>query len=219
MCGRFTISMDPDDLETLMDLTGFAGVWEPRFNVAPSQKIPVLTDATSRVVEYYKWGLIPSWAKDPSIGNRMINARAETLTEKPSFKQAFARRRCLILADGFYEWKKDASKKSPSQPYYFTLKDGSPFTFAGLWEAWNSPDGDIIKSATIITTSANEVVAPIHERMPVMLDVERCWDWLKPSGINDLQHILAPFPPDRMQARPVSRLVNDPEKDSVELLR
>ncbi len=99
MCGRFTISMDPDDLETLMDLTGFAGVWEPRFNVAPSQKIPVLTDATNRVVEYYKWGLIPSWAKDPSIGNRMINARAETLTEKPSFKQAFARRRCLSADD------------------------------------------------------------------------------------------------------------------------
>ncbi len=157
------------------------------------------------------WGLIPSWADDPSIGNRMINARAETVASKPSFRSAFKQRRCLILADGFYEWQKLGKAK---QPYYFTLRDGGIFAFAGLWEHWKR-DSVTIDSATIITTTANDVLRPIHERMPVMLSAEGCERWLDPklSAAADLQPLLQPYPADEMQATPVGTWVNSPSHE------
>jgi putative SOS response-associated peptidase YedK len=163
-----------------------------------------------------RWGLIPSWAKDESIGSKMINARSETLAEKPSFRNAYQRRRCLILSDGFYEWQKQAGRGS--QPYYFSREDGKPFAFAGLWEFWKSPQGEDVLSCTIITTHANGVVSPVHERMPVMLTAGNAWDWLKPAPQEQLQQMLVPFPDELMTARPVSTLVNKPDVDSPALL-
>jgi putative SOS response-associated peptidase YedK len=168
----------------------------------------------------YKWGLIPSWSKDPSIGDRMINARAESLAEKPSFRNAYRRRRCLILADGFYEWKQDPGMKS-KQPMYIRLKNDQPFAFAGLWEIWKSPDETEVRSCTIITTVPNSLLEPIHNRMPVILPAEAYDIWLaredrQPEQLNNL---LVPYPPSEMVAYSVSRMVNKPEFDSPELIQ
>jgi putative SOS response-associated peptidase YedK len=165
-----------------------------------------------------RWGLIPFWAKDPSIGSRMINARAETLTEKPAFKNAFNKRRCLILADGFYEWKKGAGPKGRSQPYLFKRADGKPFAFAGLWEFWRSPEGEEIRSCTIITTEANGLVQSVHERMPVMLNGDTGWQWIEEGQGGDLLNLLRPYPADAMTAYPVSAMVNRPELDIPDLV-
>lgn len=218
MCGRFTLTLDPIELRQAFDLGEMPEEWLPRFNIAPSQPVAVVADAKTRNVDFMRWGLVPSWAKDISIGNRLINARCETLTEKPSFRTAFARRRCLILADGFYEWKK-SEKKGPSQPYYYRLRDGAPFAFAGLWETWQSPEGDGLKSCTIITTAANELVARVHDRMPVMLNPSTGWKWLEGGSNEELMTLLKPYPPGEMEAYPVSRMVNDPAKDGPELIR
>jgi putative SOS response-associated peptidase YedK len=168
-------------------------------------------------LEWLRWGLIPSWAKDESIGSRMINARAETLAEKPSFKGLLRSKRCLIVADGFYEWKQENGSKIPM---YMTLKSGEPFAFAGLWDLWKSPDGEHIRSCTIITTEPNDLVAPIHNRMPAILLPGAYADWLDPDMRDEqaLSHWLAPYPAEEMTARPVSRLVNDPKRDSPELI-
>ncbi len=171
-------------------------------------------DAGKRALEWLRWGLIPSWAKDMEIGNRLINARSETILEKPSFRQAFARRRCLIVADGFFEWQRFADKKSPSQPYHFRRVDGAPFAFAGLWETWRRPEGgELLRTCTIITTSANSVVQPVHERMPVMLSGDDLWRWLEAKEPAEAQAFLKPYPPELMQAIPVGRVVNDPARD------
>lgn len=218
MCGRFTLTLDPIELRQAFDLGEMPEEWLPRFNIAPSQPVAVVADAKTRNVVFMRWGLVPSWAKDISIGNRLINARSETLTEKPSFRTAFARRRCLVLADGFYEWKK-SEKKGPSQPYYYQLRDGSPFAFAGLWETWQSPEDDDLKSCTIITTTANELVARVHDRMPVILNSQTGWQWLEGGSNEALMALLKPYPPGEMEAYPVSRMVNDPAKDGPELIR
>ena len=214
MCGRFTLTITPEQLQEaipgLITPTGMA----PRYNIAPSQPVAVVPNDGLNKLDFYIWGLIPSWAKDPSIGNRMINARGETLVEKPSFRSAFRRRRCLIPADGFYEWKQNPGSKSKT-PMYIKLKSGEPFALAGLWENWNAPDGSNILSCTIITTTPNALLEPIHNRMPVILPREAYARWLEPNEVNpaQLQELIQPYPAEAMTAYAVSSLVNRPEND------
>jgi len=192
---------------------------EPRYNVAPTQQVVAIrlgSAAENRELALLRWGLIPHWADDPSIGNRMINARAETVAGKPSFRQAFKKRRCLVVADGFYEWKKTDGKK---QPYYIHLKDDQPFGFAGLWERWNR-EGEEIQSCTIITTEPNELMKPIHNRMPVIVQSTDYDRWLDPDFQNGemLQQVLRRYPADAMQAFPVNTLVNNPRNERAECI-
>lgn len=215
MCGRFTLILEPSPLQEELQLGDLPEGLGPRYNVAPSQPVAAVTDAGSRNVSLLQWGLIPSWAKDPSIGSRMINARSETLLEKPSFRTAFARRRCLILSDGFYEWFHPAGKGSRAQPYFFQLAGGKPFAFAGLWDLWHSPEGQDVQSCTIITCAANALVSQYHDRMPVILDAAHLWQWLDPrAGIPALQGMLAAYSPEQMTARPVSGRINNPAYDA-----
>jgi putative SOS response-associated peptidase YedK len=216
MCGRFTLTVDPADLKEAFEWVNFGNAeFTPRYNIAPTQPLAVIPNTGDNKLDFFTWGLVPFWAKDPSIGNRMINARSETLGEKPSFKNAFKRRRCLILADGFYEWQKIPGEKT-KQPMYIQMKDGRPFAFAGLWEDWHSPDGSQILSATIITTEPNQLLKPIHNRMPVILPDSAYQQWLQPGEVDvqKLNPLLRPFDADQMQAYPVSRMVNNPKNDS-----
>ena len=213
MCGRFTITLEPAFFQKEFELGKTPSEWQPRYNVAPGQNIPVVTEAENRDVSMLRWGLIPHWAKDISNGSRMINARAETIQEKPSFRAAFKQRRCLILADGFYEWQKSDSKKTPKIPYRFTLIDNRPFAFAGLWESWHSPENDEIQSCTIITCPPNDLVARIHNRMPVILDSSTCWRWLADKSSSDLADLLKPYPSEAMSAYPVGLWVNNPRNE------
>lgn len=218
MCGRFTLTLDPAEVQAAFDLSAPPPAeFAPRYNIAPSQAIAVIANGPSRKLEFFKWGLIPSWAKDPKIGNRMINARAETLNEKPSFRTALKKRRCLILADGFYEWKKEGKTKTP---IYLQLKDGEPFAFAGLWETWKSPEEEVIKSCTIITTGPNALVKKIHDRMPVILPAKAYDLWLSPDELSaeKVLPLLKPFAASQMKAVPVSPLVNNPAFDSRECI-
>jgi putative SOS response-associated peptidase YedK len=219
MCGRFTITLEAADLQQDLGITDMPSDWQPRFNVAPTQPVAAVLDANTRKAEWLRWGLIPSWAKDPTIASSLINARSETVAEKPSFRQAFNRRRCLILADGFYEWKRSANQKGPSQPYYFQRIDKKAFVFAGLWETWKPPEGEPIRTCTIITCAANEIVSPVHERMPVMLSGESMWNWIEFSSPDALKGILLPYPPDWMKAFPISRLVNNANKESPDMVK
>ncbi len=211
MCGRYTLI----NLAHLTDL--FPWIREfpeasPRYNIAPTQPILGLPNNDSDHLESFSWGLIPFWAKDPSIGRQMFNARAETITEKNSFKHAFKRRRCLIPADGFYEWKHVPGSRT-KQPMYIRMKEGKPFAFAGLWETWSSADGSEIKSATLITTAPNSVVEPIHDRMPVILKAEDYQRWLdpkvqSPEQIQELASLLQPYSATEMEAYAISTQVN-----------
>jgi putative SOS response-associated peptidase YedK len=214
MCGRFTLTATPDQLQDAFPQFNVPQQMTPHFNIAPSQPIPVVANDGANRVDYFSWGLIPSWAKDPSIGNKMINARAETLAEKPSFRAAYKRRRCLVLTDGFYEWQAIPGEKR-KQPQYITLADRKPFAFAGLWEQWFSPDGSEIKSATIITTAPNEMMSKLHNRMPVILHPDDYARWLDPAekSKDDLQNLLVSFPSELMAHYPVSTLVNSPAND------
>lgn len=219
MCGRFTLTIDPSSLQQAFPWAVIPDDLFPRYNIAPSQPVAVIPNTGDDAVSMYKWGLIPSWAKDPSIGNRMINARAESLAEKPSFRNAFRRRRCLILADGFYEWKQDPGVKA-KQPVYIRMHDNRPFGFAGLWESWKSPDGSEIRSCTIITTQPNELLKPIHNRMPVILPEDAYPHWLatEDQPAAQLADLLVPYQASDLIAYPVSRMVNSPELDSAELI-
>ncbi|CAN5816214.1 SOS response-associated peptidase [soil metagenome] len=208
MCGRYTLKATSQQVARLFDLPETPEV-TPSYNIAPTQDVPVVIEEDSRRLETMRWGLIPSWADDPSIGSRMINARAETVAEKPSFRVAFKRRRGLIVADGFFEWQKTYDGK---QPHYLRLKDGEPFAFAGLWESWRVEGGEEIRSCTIITTEPNELAAEIHNRMPVILPSELYDPWLDPKN-DDREELLAmlqPYPAEQMTAHPVSRYVNKP---------
>lgn len=221
MCGRFTLTVDPDELQQQFGLAAPPPAdLVPRYNIAPTQPVAVIPNAPERRLELFQWGLIPSWAKDPKIGNKMINARAETLAEKPSFRSALKRRRCLVVADGFYEWKKDGTRKQGKQPMYITLADGRPFAFAGLWEVWRNPADELIKTCTIITTEPNELLAEIHNRMPAILPPEAYDKWLTPGDLDAAQALplLSPYPAGRMRAVPVSTLVNSPAVDSEQLV-
>lgn len=215
MCGRFTLSANSDAIQSVFPwLTIPAESLSPRYNIAPSQAIAVVPNDGKQTLDFFKWGLIPSWAKDPKIGNRMINARSETLHEKPSFKSGLKYHRCLILADGFYEWSKKANEPKKT-PFYFYKKDRQPFAFAGLWETWLSPDGSEIKSATIITSEPNEIVKPFHNRMPVIVKPELYSLWLSQDQKNqkELKSIFETFPNDLLAVHEVSTLVNNPSID------
>jgi putative SOS response-associated peptidase YedK len=214
MCGRFSLGVNLDDLiDAFPDFT-FPPETEPRYNIAPTQNVMVVPNNTAGHVSFFRWGLIPSWAKDMDIGSRLINARGETLAEKPSFRAAYLRRRCLILADGFYEWQTIPGSKA-KQPMYIQLATKKPFAFAGLWELWR-PDDTPILSCTIITTEPNALLAPIHNRMPVILPPDTYALWLDPAEQKPiaLNHLLTPYPADLMTAYPVSRLVNSPANDT-----
>lgn len=218
MCGRYTLRAR---LNQLLQIYGAQSEVEltPRYNIAPTQDVAAVrstADANARELVLLHWGLIPSWAKDPKIGNRMINARGETVAEKPSFRTAFKRRRCLVLADGFYEWRKEGKAK---QPYYIRMKDEMPIAFAGLWEHWKG-NGLTIESCTIITTSANQLMSELHDRMPVILSGQDIDTWLDQT-IDDpeiLQPMLDPYPDDEMEAYPVSTLVNSPKHETSECI-
>jgi len=215
MCGRFTIAFDIADLSEELGIAEIPVDWQPRYNAAPNQPVLAATDALTHKAEWLRWGLVPFWAKNASIGNKLINARAETLTEKPSFRNAFQKRRCLILADGFYEWQKPANGKGKTQPYFFKRKDGKSFAFAGLWELWQAGEGEkAIKTCTIITTSANSIVSPVHDRMPVILDKEQAWDWVAGGPEVELQQLLVPYNPDLMNTYQVGSYVSNPTVES-----
>ena len=212
MCGRFGFTLPTKQAMHLFGLSESVDV-EPRRNIAPMTWIfavlakPGDTDIT-RVGRRLRWGLVPSWSKDPKMGNRMINARSETAAEKPAFRTAFRRRRCLIPADLFYEWEKTEGGK---QPHAIGLASGEPFAMAGLWEHWQSPEGGDLFTATILTTAANALVARIHDRMPVLLAPDAYEAWLAPATApKDLQALLKPFPAEAMTATPVSKAVNNP---------
>lgn len=216
MCGRFTLRTPTVDLVRIFDLVR-AVEMPSRYNIAPTQPVAAIrrTDE-GRVLDLLHWGLIPSWADDPAIGNRMINARAETLAEKPAFRAALKQRRCLIPADGFYEWKKTGPRSK--QPYHITALDGRPLAFAGLWEHWRG-DARTIESCTIITGEPNELLAEIHDRMPVILDESDYDRWLDPrTGRDELQTLLAPCPTDHLVMHPVSTLVNNPRNEMPECI-
>ena len=219
MCGRFTLTVDPADLKEELQNFTFPPRFTPRFNIAPSQPILAIPNNGKNKADFFVWGLIPSWAKDPAIGNRLINARGETLSEKPSFRGSYKYKRCLILADGFYEWKAQPGTKTKT-PYFIHMKDRKPFAFAGLWDEWNGSDGSQVQSCTIITTSPNELMATIHDRMPVILSPKDYEHWLdtSPQTPDKLQPLIKPFPAAQMSAYPVSTMVNKPEVDRAELV-
>lgn len=217
MCGRFSLGVSASAITEAFQLSEEPD-WNPRYNIAPTQTIPALLYAPGQPEWQFRllhWGLIPSWAKDRTIAAKLINARAETIAEKPSFRSAFKHRRCLILADGFYEWQRVNSKK---QPFYFHKRDRQPFAFAGLWEHWQGESG-AIASCTIVTTQANELLEPIHDRMPVILPSEEYATWLDPSATsNQLQTLLHPYAAEAMAGYPVSPLVNRATYESPECI-
>jgi putative SOS response-associated peptidase YedK len=215
MCGRFTLTA-VSSLQTRFELRGDVPEVSPSYNIAPTQEIAAVASDSEggRRLRMLHWGLVPRWSKDPEIGSRMINARSETVAEKNSFKSAFRKRRCLILADGFYEWQRNQSGSGPKQPYYLRLSTGGPFAFAGLWEHWEGESREI-NSATIITTEANDLMQKIHHRMPVILQPEHYGDWLDTSveESDELLQLLASYPSDEMEAYPISTYVNKPDNN------
>jgi len=212
MCGRFTLRTPAKTLAQLFDVT--VPDFAPRYNIAPSQDVAALRfdrEKGKREFAFLHWNFVPFWADEPKTKYSMINARAETVAEKRSFRSAFQKRRCLILADGFYEWQERNGNK---QPYFVHLKNDQPFAFAGLWEHWKG-DGEELESCTIIVTEPNERLEPIHDRMPVILSPDDYDQWLdlEPSDEQRLQELLRPYPAEEMEAYPVSTLVNKPTND------
>lgn len=217
MCGRYSLIADIQELARQFEFDGTGFENSPRYNVAPTQSVLTVTNRDERQAEYMRWGLIPSWAKDASIGNRMINARGETVAQKPSFRNALTRRRCLVLADGFYEWQKVGKGKRPMR---IVLNSREPFAFAGLWETWRDPEGETVRSCTIITTEANDLLRPIHERMPVILPKELEEFWLD-GDVTDsaaLTNVLSPYNEELMEAYQVSPLVNKATNNGADLI-
>ena len=223
MCGRVSEHNKPDDIAKhfglrLEDIPPA----KPRYNVAPSQDLLTIRsnpETHDREPVLLHWGLIPSWAKDSKIGYKMINARAETVDTKPAYRSAFKTRRCLLAVSGFYEWQRTDAKRK--QPYHIKMKDGRVFSFGGLWERWEGKDGKVIESCTIITTTANTLMEPIHNRMPVIIQPKDYETWLDPkfNKPDDLREYLKPYAPHEMEAYPVSLLVNNPRNDSPECVK
>lgn len=216
MCGRFTLTVDPEQLATAFGLTTVPD-FEPRYNVAPTQDALVITAERSDVAQFMRWGLIPSWSKDAAMGAKLINARSETAAEKPSFRTALRKRRCIVPISGFFEWQAQGSGK---QPFYITSPESSVLALAGLWESWRDPaSGQDVRTFTILTTAANEFMRAFHERMPVILHPEDRAVWMDRADVPDpvLAGVLQrPFEPDLMQAWPVSKVVNKPAVDAPE---
>lgn len=219
MCGRFTLAVNPGEFAEEFDGAEFPQQFQPRYNIAPTQPVLAIPNDGTRAATFLLWGLIPSWAKDPTIGSRLINARAETLAEKPAFRGALKYKRCLIPADGFYEWKAQPGSKAKI-PHYIRLKTHRPFALAGLWDEWHSPDGAVIRTCTVVTTEPNRLMAEIHNRMPVILGPESIAQWLdtSPRTAESLRNVLGPYDADLMEAYPVSMLVNSPANDRVECI-
>ena len=219
MCGRYSLISDIRDLQQRFDLVETPGEQHSsRYNIAPTENVLTVRagDGGNRA-EHMRWGMIPSWAKNAQFGARAINARAETVAEKPAFRTALRRRRCLIPADGFYEWMRIGKSK---QPMRIIMKTGQPFAFAGLWETWKDPGGVVVHSCAIITTEANDVLSPIHDRMPVILLPENEAVWLDESNTDPktIAHVLKPYPPEQMEAYPVSTLVNLAANDTMDVI-
>jgi putative SOS response-associated peptidase YedK len=218
MCGRFTLTLDPGELQEKLELGPFLEMYQPRYNIAPTQPVSVVRDVTTRAIEQFRWGLIPSWAKDMEIGSRMINARSETVAEKPSFKNLIKRKRCLILADGFFEWSVQDPVKG-KVPFYFQVGHGDPFTFAGLYDEWKPSEGEKVLSCTIITCTPNSLVNSYHNRMPVILGKEDRWKWVEETlPLDPALNMLSPYPADDMSVRQVSKAINSPQNDSPQYL-
>src|SRR3954453_23650700 len=221
MCGRYTLTTSGEDLALAFDLPELPFL-PPRYNRAPTQAaaiVRVTEPGGPRHLDLLKWGLIPYWAKEASIGNRMINARSEGVAEKPAYKFSFKKKRCLVAADGFYEWKKEGKAK---QPYLIHRKDGKPFAFAGLWSTWRNPEqgGALVETFTILTTDANDLLRPLHDRMPVIVDPENFDLWLDPRQEDAavLQPLLIPHASEGFEAFPVSRNVNSPAHDAADCI-
>lgn len=210
MCGRVTVRATAEEIQQQFGLNlVLAKLERPRFNLAPSQELPVVINDGRRELDLYRWGLIPSWAKDPKLGNKLSNARAETLAQKPSFRTALKRRRCLIIIDGFYEWLREGKVK---RPHFFRRRDGKPFALAGLWEEWRPPDSpEVVRSCTIITTGPNALMAQIHDRMPVILAPETFATWLTPAELDAarLAPLWVPASPEDFERYEVSTVVNN----------
>jgi putative SOS response-associated peptidase YedK len=219
MCGRFTLTLDPAQLMARFVLENAEFIAQPRFNIAPTQTVAVVFDESPRTLSGARWGLVPSWARDIAFGSRMINARAETLDEKPSFRTLLRRRRCLVLADSFYEWRKNAD--GTKTPLRILLHDGAPFAMAGLWDIWKTPQGEPLRTCTVITTTPNELAAQIHDRMPAILARSAEAEWLDMAHDDPayLKSLLTPYPAAAMTAYPVSSRVNSVRNDGVELIR
>ena len=215
MCGRFTASFEFREIKVRYNLQQDLPCFGRRFNIAPSQEVPVIIqNGGKNELKMMRWGLVPSWAPDQSIANRMINARTETVTEKPSFRRLLESRRCLIPANGFYEWRREGTGKVP---VWFYIKKKEPFAFAGLWDLWRDVEGEMLHTFTIITTSPNALLRRIHTRMPVIFDPLQAKQWLDPrlsTRPADIAAVLAPFPSELMESHDVSPLVNKPEVDS-----
>jgi putative SOS response-associated peptidase YedK len=221
MCGRYRLSRRKQLVEEYFGAVSGEDDWNPRYNVAPSQPVPTIRqDAREcvRKLSIMRWGLIPSWAKDPSIGYKTINARAETVATTPSFREPFTSQRCLIPADGFYEWQRNGKTK---QPYCFEVNDGKLFAFAGLWDRWRNPQGEPIESCTILTTKPNSLLADIHDRMPVILSSDNYDLWLDPAfrDTASVAGMLKPFDPSMMRRYPVSTRVNQVQNDDADCVK
>ena len=215
MCGRYTLTA-PDRIAQRFDVQADIQLLLARYNVAPTQQIPAILDDAPHKLTQARWGLVPSWAKDDKAGASLINARCETVADKPAFRSAYEKRRCLVPADGFYEWQKTGLGKVPHR---FTLKDDSLFAFAGLWETWRQPDGTPLRTISLMTTTANAVVAPVHDRMPVILTRDHEAAWLdRATPVQALAKMLVPYPPEEMKVVPVSTAVSNARLDSPELI-
>lgn len=215
MCYRFVRESTIVDIAREFDVDEINEDIAPSYNISPTQNIPALINDSTRRIEVLRWGLIPPWAEDISIGNKLLNARGETITEKPSFRLAFKKRRCLIPATGYYEWKRKGSNKTPM---FIHLKDEKIFGIAGLWERWTSPSGEQINSCTIITIAANDWLKPVNDRMPVIIPNDQVALWLDSTGRSeeDLMHFIKPYNADLMKKYEVSSAVNSPKNDSPE---
>jgi len=224
VCGRYTLTVPLSNLLDAFEVPPPEFEYRPRYNIAPTQDVPVVaTDDRGRRMGLLRWGLIPSWSKDSGVGSRMINARSETAAEKPSFRSAFRRRRCLVPADGFYEWERHGDhegKKGARAPHWIHFSSREPFAFAGLWERWDAPEGPPLFTFTILTTDAAPEVAHIHPRMPVILLPQDRDVWLDPgTEVPKLKTLLRPLPGHLLRTRPVSTRVNSPRHDDPECLR
>jgi putative SOS response-associated peptidase YedK len=223
MCGRYTLSVPLSNLIDTFDISPPEFDYVPRFNIAPTQVVPIIAqDGEGRRMGRLRWGLVPFWAKDPGIGNRMINARSETVAEKPAFRNAFRKRRCLVPADGFFEWKKEGTeegKKASKTPYWIHLPEREPFSFAGLWERWAPEGAEELFTFTILTTQAAPSIEAIHPRMPVILSPRHRDRWLDPDASSEeLLPLLRPFSEGDLSSYPVSTLVNSPRNDTPECI-
>ena len=215
MCGRYSLTAESGEIQYRFELIASDFTHVPRYNIAPTQSVLVVTNDEGRRGSYMRWGLIPSWVKSASVGNRLINARAETVGERNSFRAALIRRRCLVLADGFYEWQRTGNAKRPMR---IVMKSGEPFAFAGLWDSWRDPQGEVVRSCTIITTESNQLLRPIHNRIPVILPRGMESFWLD-HDVEDplvLSNVLVPYPAEPMDAFEVAPLVNKVANDRPE---